>query len=99
MNTAPVFLQIGPKAMTREEIAEAFAPLSVSDPLARALLQILAERQIQATVSSTDPRLSEREAGIAAGRITEVLDLSREVLGLLRATKPGTNRVAGRPAH
>jgi len=75
--------------LTTDDLRETFATLHRSDPLPRALNQILSERLAAATIASTAARLGEREAGICAGRITELASLQAELASYL-AQKPGT---------
>jgi hypothetical protein len=70
-------------ALTSEDLRGTFATLHRSDPLPRALNQILSERLAAATIAVTDPRLSERAAGICAGRIAEIASLQAELAGYL----------------
>ena len=60
-------------ALTSEDLRGTFATLHRSDPLPRAA----------ATIAVTDPRLSERAAGICAGRIAEIASLQAELAGYL----------------
>ena len=69
--------------LTSEDLRATFATLHRSDPLPRALNQILSERLAAATIAVTDPRLSERAAGMCAGRIAELASLQAELAGYL----------------
>ena len=69
--------------LTSEDLRATFATLHRSDPLSRALNQILSERLAAATIAVTDPRLSERAAGMCAGRIAELASLQAELAGYL----------------
>lgn len=62
------------------ELAERIGAAMVLQPkLEAAFRQLLAERLASATVASVDGRLSEREAGIAAGRLAEIMSLQGEL--------------------
>lgn len=69
--------------LTSEDLRSTFATLHRSDPLPRALNQILSERLAAATIAVTDPRLNERAAGMCAGRIAELANLQAELAGYL----------------
>jgi len=71
--------------LTPADLRGTFATLHRSDPLPRALNQILSERLAAATIASTTVRLGEREAGICAGRITELASLQAELADYLAA--------------
>lgn len=69
--------------LTSEDLRATFSTLHRSDPLPRALNQILSERLAAATIAVTDPRLGERAAGMCAGRIAELASLQAELAGYL----------------
>ncbi len=84
----------GPEVpMSREDLAHTVGrALESSQPLAAALRQILAQRLAHATVRAADERLTEREAGHAAGRIAELSSLQGEIEGSLRAARELSTR-------
>lgn len=83
--SAVVYYPAPQTPLTSDDLRETFATLHRSDPLPRALNQILSERLAAATIASTVPKLTEREAGICAGRITEIAGLQAELAGYLAA--------------
>lgn len=80
---AVVYYPAAATPLTPADLRASFAALHVSDPVPRALYQILSERLAAATIASTAPRLSEREAGLCAGRIAEIASLQAELAGYL----------------
>lgn len=67
------------RAFNKEELRAVFAKFSSGDPIMQALRQILVERLVEAMVDSTEPHLTERTAGIVAGRTQEILSLQNEL--------------------
>lgn len=72
------------KIYSVEEMREVFAPISGQDPLGCVLRQILQQRLANATVDAAAVQATEREAGHAAGRIQELMDLTSEIFGFLK---------------
>jgi hypothetical protein len=93
MSAKTVYFIESQPPLTRDEIAKLFGKMHERDPVPRALRQIVQERIAQATSDNTNPKMTEREAGHAAGRLTELLDLATELTELVRAQpkqKPAT---------
>jgi hypothetical protein len=68
---------------TQDEIQEAFSRVGRDDALARSLRWILQQRLANAVIASTEAKLTDREAGIAAGRIEEIMDLQAQISELI----------------
>lgn len=83
--TIPVALDPDARLLTDEEISAALGGLEEKSPAWRALMQLLTTRFAHAVGASTAAKLTEREAGIAAGHI-EALLLLREELKTRRAS-------------
>ena len=81
--SAVVYYPAASTPLSHADLRATFATLHRSDPLPRALNQILSERLAAATIACTAPRLSEREAGLCAGRIAEIASLQAELAGYL----------------
>lgn len=80
-----IFYPAPEKALSPDEIKQVFARFSEKDDIMVALRQILTMRLANATQESTEPDLTERTAGIAAGRLTEISELQDELAGYHRA--------------
>lgn len=70
--------------MNQSEIKDTFSRFSASDPVPTALRAILNQRLVAATDDVCNPALSERAAGHAAGRISEITDLQGQINDLLK---------------
>lgn len=69
----PISLDADARLLTEEEINHALAGLEERHPAWRAIQQLLAVQFAHAVGASTAPRLTEREAGHAAGQIEALL--------------------------
>lgn len=87
MSTKAVYFIETEKPLGREDIEKLFAKMGPRDPIPRALRQILLERVAAATVDVTAEKLTEREAGIAAGRLSELLAVVEQLTSLV-STQP-----------
>jgi len=74
-----VFVNLPGRPLSDAEIGAIIGRLSRSDEQWNALFQFYQRRMLKAIAESTEPRLTEREAGIAAGRAAEV----NETMGIL----------------
>jgi hypothetical protein len=84
-----IFAPTPGRQLKPEEVAAIIGRLSRSDEQWNALYHVMQRRLMNAAVDSSDPRLSDREAGHAGGRVSEILDLMGELSGYLdAATKP-----------
>jgi hypothetical protein len=79
MSAKVVYYPAPARAFNKEELRAIFAKFSPGDPVIQAFRQILVERLVEATVDSTEPHLTERTAGIVAGRTQEILSLQNEL--------------------
>jgi hypothetical protein len=83
---APLIYYPAPeKALTNEEINHIFGLFAPTDPIMVAFRQILVERLVLATVDAVEPSLTERTAGMVAGRIQEISSLQQELADFFKA--------------
>lgn len=87
----PVSLDPDVRLLTEDEINQALAGLEERHPAWRAIQQLLAMQFAHAVGASTAPRLTEREAGHAAGQI-EALLAFRSDLKHRRSAQPAAPR-------
>jgi hypothetical protein len=73
------------RSFTGEEIAETFSRHAGNDGIVMVMHFMLQQRLAQATIDSTDAKLTEREAGIVAGRIQELTNFQWQISQLLEA--------------
>lgn len=73
------------KVFTREELIEIFSRFSVNDSVILALRQIFQARFASAALDAATPNLTERAAGHAGGRISEITDFRNELLEYLQS--------------
>lgn len=83
MSVKTVYFIVPEPPLIREEVQAAFSKLHPSDPLARALRQIVQERVAMAVSDCTSEKFTERAAGHAAGRLAELLELQGELKDLI----------------
>jgi hypothetical protein len=88
--TRVVYYPAPEKIYTNEELGEIFARFSVHDPILVALRQVFQARFASAALDAANPRLTEREAGHAGGRIQEIADFREEILGYLGTSQAET---------
>lgn len=79
-----VFYPFPGKVYTRQEIADIFARFGPLDPVILALRLLCQLRYEAAANEAATPRLSEREAGHAGGRIAEINGFRDEILRYVR---------------
>ena len=83
-----IFITNPGRNLSASDIAEVLGRLSRSDEQWNALVQILQRRLYSATIDASSASITEREAGHAGGRISEISDLMGELASYLdSATK------------
>jgi hypothetical protein len=80
-----IFAPTPGKPLTEQDIAAIIGRLSRSDEQWNALYQLLQRRLYGAVIDGATARLTEREAGHAAGRVSELTDLMAQLASYLDA--------------
>lgn len=80
-----VFVNLPGRPLAKEEIDQIIGRISRSDEQWNALFQFFQRRMYAALIESTAGRLTEREAGIAAGRVAEINGIMEELAEMLDA--------------
>jgi len=73
------------KVYTSQQIAEIFARFDKNDPVILAIRLICQLRFERAARDAATPRITDREAGHAGGRIEEITSFRDEILGYVGA--------------
>lgn len=77
------------KVYSKEELRGIFSAFHPNDPIIAAIKQLFQVRFANAALDAAQPKLSEREAGHAGGRIQEVTDFRDEILSYTRGREAG----------
>ena len=80
------------KVYSPEEIAEAFSALNVNDTVPAVLRQILQQRLAGATVEVGSRDLTPEQRAHAAGRLSELMNISHEIFEHMERPKAGRKR-------
>ena len=98
MAEIPIYYPAPEAPLAPPELAQVLgAALDGNPKLAAAVRQMLQQRLARATVESSLPKLSEREAGHAGGRLAEITGLQHELAGYVRHAAELRGRTGGKP--
>lgn len=98
MDTQIIYYPAPETVLSREELALVIgAALDANPKLLQAFRQLLAEHLARATSAAALERMSEREAGHAAGLLAEILGLQHELANHVKAAGEIRGRVDGKP--